>query len=363
METLTAQKQEMKIPVTRVSKSKISEIDFTKLQFGKITSDHMFISSFKEGHWQNPEILPYGDISLAPTALCFHYGQTIFEGMKAFRMQDGNISIFRMEKHFERINKSLDRMCMAMLDEELFYNSIKQLVALDQQWTPTQEGSALYIRPFMIATEERFGVKESDEYLFIVITGPVSPLFNKPIKIKVETDYVRAAKGGTGYAKCGGNYGAAFYPTKIARQQGYNAVLWTDSIYNKFIEESGTMNMLFIINNTVVTPPLSDSILEGITRDSVLRIARDIGLGVEERDISVEEVVESIENGKMTEAFVAGTAAVLNPVELISAYGKDHLLPTLHDNALVYKLKKKIENIRTGVEKDIYNWNTVITQL
>ncbi|MBC8045495.1 MAG: branched-chain amino acid aminotransferase [Fimbriimonadaceae bacterium] len=280
----------MEIPVTKIKESKINEVDLKQLQFGKITSDHMFIAKYKDGNWQNTEIIPYSDISLAPTALCFHYGQTTFEGMKAFRMKDGNVSIFRMEKHFERINKSLDRMCMANVDEELFFESIKKLIALDQQWVPEGEGTSLYIRPFMIATEERFGVKESDEYLFIIFSGPVPQLFHKPIKVKVETKYVRAAKGGTGYAKCGGNYGAAFYPTKIARQEGYNAVLWTDSKENKYIEESGTMNVMFIINNVLITPPLSTSILDGITRDSVLVIAGDMGMKVEEREIAQSKV-------------------------------------------------------------------------
>lgn len=361
MEPISDLALDKKIHVTKTLHSKIAEVDFANLQFGKIISDHMFLSNYKNGVWQDAQIIPYSNISLAPTALCFHYGQTIFEGMKAFRMKDGNVSVFRVEKHFQRINKSLERMCMAPVHEDLFYNSILQLVELDECWVPGIEGSSLYIRPFMIATEERFGVKESDEYVYMVITGPVPPLFSKPIKLKVETEYVRAAKGGTGAAKCGGNYGAAFYPTKIARQQGYHAVLWTDSKQNKFIEESGTMNMLFVIDGKLVTPPLSDSILDGITRDSILTIARDMGITVEEREISVDELIETLQEGRMSEAFVAGTAAVITPVELISAYKKDYTLPLYDENAMMFQLKRKLENMRTGAEDDVYKWNTIIS--
>lgn len=350
----------LEIPVKKIAASKLQSVDFSKLQFGKITSDHMFMAKYADKHWHDAQILPYSNISLAPDALCFHYGQTIFEGMKAFRMQDGRISIFRIEKHFERINVSLERMCMAPLDEELFYESIKQLIALDRQWVPESEGTSLYIRPFMIATEERFGVKESDEYLYIVFSGPVPQLFHQPVKVKVETNFVRAAKGGTGYAKCGGNYGAAFYPTKIAREEGYNAVLWTDSRENKYIEESGTMNVMFMINDVLVTPPLSDSILDGVTRDSVLTIARDMGIQVEERLISVDELIGSTEDGSLSEAFVTGTAAVVAPMELISAYGTDHTLPSISDNAIMFQLKNKLDNIRRGTDPDIYGWNTIV---
>jgi branched-chain amino acid aminotransferase len=352
--------QILHIPIRRTHQSQIHLVDFTNLHFGKIVSDHMFIAKYSNGHWHDAAILPYGDISLAPTALCFHYGQTVFEGMKAFRMQDGNISIFRMDKHFERINKSLERMCMALLPVELFYASIKQLVATDALWVPSLKGSSLYLRPFMIATEERFGVKESDEYLYTIITGPVPPLYNKPIKIKVETQYVRAVKGGTGYAKCGGNYGGSLYPTKLARQEGYNAVLWTDGRDNKYIEESGTMNMLFIIDDILVTPALSDSILDGITRDAVLTIANDLGIKTEERAISVDEVIVALETNRMSEAFVAGTAAVLTPVELIGAYGKNYHLPSMQEHSVMNQIKTTLEHMRTGIEADIHQWNTII---
>ncbi|MBC8173098.1 MAG: branched-chain amino acid aminotransferase [Chitinophagales bacterium] len=358
---------EIDIHVTKAGRSRINEMNFDHLEFGKYVSDHMFSAQYKNGIWHQAEIIPYRDISLAPTALCLHYGQTIFEGMKAFRMQNtlnesgrGDVSIFRMEKHFERINKSLDRMCMANVHEELFFESIKKLIKIDQEWVPDADGSSLYIRPFMIATEERFGVKESEEFLFIIFTGPVPKLFNKPLKVKVETEYVRAAKGGTGAAKCGGNYGGALYPTKIAKHEGYHAVLWTDSRENKYIEEAGMMNVMFIMDGVLVTPPLSDSILDGITRDSVLTIARDMKIAVEERLISVDELIAAMKKGRLSEAFGAGTAAVIAPIEMIGAYGEDYVLPEIKENAVMFQLKKRLENMRTGIDADIYGWNTII---
>ena len=237
-----------------------------------------------------------------------------------------------------------------------------QLIRLDKAWVPSAQGSALYIRPFVFASESRFGVKVSDEYRFIIFTGPVPSLYANPIKVKVETQYIRAARGGTGSAKCGGNYGASFLPTQIARSEGYDQVLWTDSKENKYIEESGMMNVMFVINNTLVTPPLSDSILDGVTRDSLLTLASDLGFKTEERQISIDELKTAFKNGTITEAFGAGTAAVVAPISVICIDDIDYSLPLYNANNVMFQIKKKLDDIRFGIAEDIYNWNCIVDE-
>ena len=350
------------IPVKRSYRSRIMEVDFKHLEFGKYVSDHMLVCDYKNGEWQQPAIVPYANLSLSPAALGLHYGQTVFEGMKAFRMQDGRINIFRLNRHYERFVRSLDRMCMAAPPEELFREGLLQLVSLDKGWVPKQTGSSLYIRPFVFATEARFGVKVSDEYRFLIITGPVPELYTQPIKVKVETRYVRAAKGGTGFAKCGGNYGGAYYPTQQARKEGYDQVLWTDAMENRFIEESGMMNVMFVIGGELVTPPISDSILDGITRDSLLTIAKQMGYTISERRILVDELKSGFANGSLTEAFGAGTAAVVAPIGTIGIEGENHNLPVYSPESLLYRIKARLQDIRLGLAEDSYGWNTVIRQ-
>jgi branched-chain amino acid aminotransferase len=347
------------ISVRKVNHSRINETDFHHLEFGKYVSDHMLVCDYINGEWQTPHIMPYANLSLSPSALALHYGQTVFEGMKAFRMRDDRINIFRIERHYNRFVKSLQRMCMTIVPEEIFTDGLLQLIKLDKAWVPSSPAS-LYIRPFMFASESKFGVKVSDEYRFIVFTGPVPALYTKPIKVKVETEYVRAAKGGTGSAKCGGNYGASFLPTKKAHEEGYNQVLWTDSKENKYIEESGMMNVMFVINDAIVTPPLSDSILDGITRDSLLTIAKTIGYKTEERKVSVQELKEGIKNGSITEVFGAGTAALISPISVVGIDGEDYALPPYNSDSIMFKLKNRLDGIRHGTEDDIYNWNFVV---
>jgi branched-chain amino acid aminotransferase len=235
-----------------------------------------------------------------------------------------------------------------------------QLIASDRGWVPAKKGDALYIRPFMYASEAKFGVKISDEYRFIIFTGPVPSLFANPIKVKVETEYIRAAKGGTGSAKCGGNYGGAFYPTKLAKEQGYDQVLWTGGKDNAFIEESGMMNAMFVINNTLVTPELSDSILDGVTRDSLLTLANDLGYATEERPVSIAELEDGFAKGILKEAFGAGTAAVVAPIQTIHINGVDYTLPTYNKESLHNKLKEHLELIRNGAVEDVHEWNFII---
>jgi branched-chain amino acid aminotransferase len=348
------------IPVHKTAHSRIREVDFNSLEFGKYISDHMLVCDYNNNEWQEPQIVPYADFTINPAALALHYGQTVFEGMKAFRTKDGRINIFRIKKHYERFVKSLERMCMAVVPEEIFTEGLMQLVKLDEAWVPTERGSALYLRPFSFASEAKFGVKISEEFRFIIFTGPVPMLYSRPVTVKVETEYVRAVKGGTGAAKCGGNYGASYLPTKKAREEGYDQVLWTDGKENEYIEESGTMNVMFVIDGVLITPPLSDSILDGVTRDSLLSIARHLGINAEERPVSIAELEAALQNGTVTEAFGAGTAAIVSPISLIGIRGKNYELPAYTNNSIMNRLKTKLDNIRYGTEPDIFDWNYFI---
>jgi len=348
------------IRIHKTTHSSLHEVDWNNLEFGRYNADHMLTCDFTGGEWQTARIIPFANLSLSPVALSLHYGQTIFEGMKAFRMADGRISIFRPDKHYERFVRSAARMCIEVVPREIFIEGLHRLIELDAAWVPSQPGSALYIRPFIIATEARLGVKVSEEYRFIIVSGPVGPLYQKPISVKVERDFVRATRGGTGYAKCGGNYGAAFYPTKKAKELGYDQVLWTDGKENKYIEESGTMNVIFVINNTLITPSLSDSILEGITRDSFISLAKEAGILVEERPVSVDELKEAFHNKTITEAFGVGTAAVASPIKIIGIDNINYNLPSNNSNPVSDLLKAKLNDIRTGKKPDTYNWNYIV---
>lgn len=350
----------IEIPVNRVSQSRLSQIDFNNLDFGKYTADHMLVAEYDNGQWGAPKIVPFAEISLSPTSLVLHYAQTVFEGMKAFKMADGKVSIFRMQKHYQRFLKSLERMCMPAIPEDIFKEGIKQLVKTDAAWIPGTEGGALYLRPFMIATESRLGVKISDKYLFMVVTSPVGPYYAKPLNMKIETEYVRAAEGGTGFAKCGGNYGASFLPTQLARQQGFDQVLWTDAKEHKYLDEAGTMNVMFVIDGKLTTPPLSTSILDGVTRDSILTLAPEMGIAAEQRRITVEELETALQQGRVTEAFGAGTAAVVAPIQTISIRGNSYQLPAWSNDSFMVRVKKQLNDIRVGTAPDAKQWNTVV---
>ena len=348
------------IPVIKTKQSRINEVDFSKLEFGKYVADHMLICDYAKGEWQQPQIVPYANLSLSPSALALHYGQTVFEGMKAFRMKDGSINIFRIQKHYERFVKSLRRMCMAVLPEEIFVEGLTRLVETDSAWVPSENRDSLYIRPFMFASEARFGVKISEEYRFIIFTGPVPSLFADPIKVKIETNYIRAARGGTGAAKCGGNYGASFLPTLQARKEGYDQVLWTDGKEHQYIEESGMMNVMFVIGNRLVTPALSDSILDGVTRDSLLTLANDMGFVTEERPVSIHELETAFDKGTITEAFGTGTAAVVAPIQTIHINGVDHHLTQHGAGNVCNILKQQLESTRSGAAPDVHGWNFIV---
>jgi branched-chain amino acid aminotransferase len=349
------------IKVHRAYETRLYDVNWDNLEMGRYNSDHMFVCDFTDGAWQQPEIVPFGNFSLPPTSLVFHYGQAIFEGMKAFRTEDDAIHIFRPDKHYERLAKTAERLCMPVLPADLFREGLRRLVQVDQNWVPGQTGSALYIRPFQIATDTKLSVKVSDSYKFAVICMPTGAYFAKPVRVKVEREYTRAAKGGTGYAKCSGNYGGALYPTAKAKEEGYDQVLWTDGSHHEYIEESGMMNVFFVIDDTLVTPPLSDSILDGVTRDSLLTLASVRGIKVEERRVSVKELEHVLETRQISEAFGAGTAAVVSPIRSIGIDGRDYALPVVGDRgSMTITLKDALDDIRYGRTTDRFGWNYFI---
>lgn len=349
-----------KIPVRETVQSGLHAVDFKNLEFAKYIADHMLVADYYNGEWHDPQIVPYANLSLSPSTLALHYGQTVFEGMKAFRMQDDRINLFRIHRHNERFNRSLDRMCMPDVQAGIFVDGLHQLIDLDRNWVPSAEDGALYIRPFMYASEAKLGVKISDEYRLVIFSMPVQAVFSKPLKVKVETEYIRAARGGTGFAKCGGNYGGAFYPTKLAKEQGYDQVLWTGGKDNRFIEESGMMNALFVIDGKLITAPLSDSILDGVTRNSLLSVAEDLGIEIEVRPVRIDELKKAFVDKTITEAFGAGTAAVVAPIQTIGIERTNYHLPTYNESSILNKLKNRLELIRTGQSVDKHDWNYII---
>lgn len=346
----------MQIKIDRVAKTRIQEVDFDNIPFGREFADHMFIADYKDGKWSDFRIEPYRAIEFTPAMLGLHYGQTIFEGMKAYRNVEGEIMMFRPTDNFKRLNLSAERMCMPTISVEVMMEGLRELLKLDSEWVPRNTESALYIRPFMFATDEFLGVKPSDTYRCMIFTGPVGPYYTTPLKVMVEENYTRAAKGGTGFAKAGGNYGGALYPTKLAQQKGYHQLLWTDAVEHKYIEESGTMNVMFQIGNTLVTAPTGDTILKGITRDSVLKLATDLGIEVEERRISVEEIRVAHQHGQLLDAFGVGTAATIAPIELIGFRGDDMILPPIAERKLSKQISDGLKAIRYGEVEDRFGW-------
>src|SRR6185437_2798149 len=349
------------IPVRRAYETRLYDVDWDNLEMGRYTSDHMLVCDFSDGAWQQLQIVPFGAFSLLPTSLVFHYGQAIFEGMKAFRTENDAIHLFRPDKHYDRFAKTAERLCMPVLPADLFREGLRRLIELEQNWVPGQTGGALYIRPFQIASDTKLSVKVSDSYKFAVICSPAGAYFARPVRVKVEREYTRAARGGTGYAKCSGNYGGALYPTAMAKAEGYDQVLWTDGRNHEYIEESGMMNVFFVIGNTLVTPPLSDSILDGVTRDSLPVLAAARGMKIEERPVSVKELEHVLETGGISEAFGAGTAAVVSPIRSIGIHGRDYALPIVGEKGSVaITLKDALEDIRYGRTPDRYGWNYFI---
>ncbi len=335
--------------------SRIDQVDFDNLNFGSVFTDHMLVCDYKNGVWENPKIIPYQAISLEPSAKIFHYGQSIFEGMKAYKDTEGKVWLFRPQDNFKRLNISAKRMAMPELPEEYFMEGLKCLVDLDKKWIPQKEGSTLYIRPFMFASGIGFHASPADEYKFIICLAPSGAYFSGRVKVLIEETYSRSANGGVGYAKAGGNYAGQFYPTQLAVKKGYNQVIWTDDNSHEYIEEAGAMNIFVRINDTLITAPISDRILDGITRKSILDIAKDEGIPTEVRKITVSEVVEAAKNSSLKEMFGAGTAAVVSPITSFGYRNADYDLPELGDS-YASRLKKRITDIQYNRAEDKFGW-------
>ena len=344
------------IKITPILESKLNKLELENIPFGKVFSDHMLECDYKDGAWQTPEIKPYQSLQIEPSLAAIHYGQSIFEGVKAYRSEDGDISVFRPYQNFIRFNLSAERMQMPTVPEEIFMGGMQQLIALEKDWVPTMEDHSLYIRPFMFSTDPVIGVKPSDTYKFMIILSPTGPYYNTPMRIYVEEHYVRAVPGGIGYAKAAGNYAGAMFPTAEAKKIGYDQVLWTDAFEHKYVQECGTMNVFFIIGNKALTPSLElGTILAGITRASVIELLTDAGLEVEERRINIDEIIEAHKAGQLREVFGSGTAATISSIKELRY--KDYTMEfDVASWTIAPRVKKMLNDIRYGKVADEKGW-------
>ncbi|MDE6727081.1 MAG: branched-chain amino acid aminotransferase [Oscillospiraceae bacterium] len=340
----------MEIKIQKTTAPKEKPADETKLGFGHIFTDHMFVMNYDTGEgWHDARIVPYGEISLSPAAMCLHYGQEIFEGLKAYRTADGSVQLFRPDENFKRMNVSAERMVIPAIDEEFVLGALKQLVELEKDWVPHTDGASLYIRPFIFATDPYVGVRPADHYLFMIILSPSGAYYStglNPVKIYVEEKYVRAVRGGTGFAKTAANYAISLKGQDEAHNQDYEQVLWLDGVEQKYIEEVGSMNIFFVIDGEVITPQLTGSVLPGITRKSALELCKKWGMKVTERRITIQEVAEAYDNGKLDEVFGTGTAAVISPVGHLKWGDK---VMTINDNK-IGTISQKLYDTMTGMQ-------------
>ena len=346
--------------ITQVKQSRIKTVNFSNLPFGTVFSDHMFICKFKEGKWNDPKIIPYGPIPMNPGSKVLHYGQSIFEGMKAFKNSNNELLLFRKNDNFKRLNKSAIRLSIPQIPEDLFMDGLEKLLSLDSKWCKNDDGYSLYIRPFVYASEDGVKASSAKEFTFIIITSPSTKYYSGEINLLVEENYARASKGGVGFAKAAGNYAASFYPTRQANLRGFQQVVWTDAVDHKYIEECGTMNIWFRIRDKLITPSLSDSILDGITRKSIITLAKDMGIIVEEKKILMSELIEAYRLNDLKEVFGSGTAVAISPISSITFRDQKMNFKSSNDN-FSYVLKQKLQKIQKGEDKDIHSWITKIS--
>ena len=354
----------MDLSIEKSANLKPLPADESKLGFGNYFTDHMFIMEYDEGTgWHDGRIVPYGPISLDPAAMVLHYGQEVFEGLKAYRSKDDVIRLFRPKENFKRLNRSNERICIPPVDEEYALGALKELIRLDSRWVPRSEGCSLYIRPFIFSVDPHIGVRAGSRYLFIMILSPVGAYYPEglnPVKIYVETNYVRAVKGGIGTAKTGGNYASSLKAQDEAKERDFTQVLWLDGVERKYIEEVGTMNVFFVIGDEVITPSLDGSILAGITRKSVIELLNDRRIKVSERKISIEEIISAHESGELKEAFGTGTAAVISPIGLLRAGDKDIVIGGNRIGELSQNLYDTLTGIQWGTTGDIFGWTETV---
>ena len=348
----------MKIELTK--KSKLDKLDLTKVGFGSDFTDHMLSCDFKDGKWDEPSIIPYQPLLLSPSSQVLHYGQSVFEGMKAYKNETDEIFLFRPNKNFERINKSAERIAMPTIPKEIFMDGLYQLLDIERKWIPSIDGMSLYIRPVLFATEEILVARPSLQFKFLIICSVAGAYYEKPLRVLIADKYSRSADGGVGFAKTAGNYAAAFYPTNLAKEKGFDQVIWTDSSHKK-VEEAGTMNLFFRINDTLITAPASEKILDGVTRDSIIQLAKHKGITVEVRDIFVDEIYEAHKNNTLKEAFGCGTAAVISEIKTIG-YPKEVLdISTIDETSSYAKsLKKELIAIQSQNGNDPFGWRVKV---
>jgi branched-chain amino acid aminotransferase len=342
--------------VQKITQSSVHEVDLGNPGFGEIFSDHMMEMKYEGGSWQNPVIKPYGPVEITPSLSTLHYGQSVFEGTKAYYVDEKTVHLFRPEKNAERLVKSCERMCIPAVDKKLFLDGIKSLIRLDKDWVPTKEGNSLYIRPFVCGWDNVVSAQAADNYRFYIITSPVGSYYTDPVKLITPQHYIRAAKGGTGEAKAAGNYASSFYPARKALEMGYDQILWLDAKEHKYVEEVGTMNIFFIIDDVLVTSPLTGTILPGVTRDSVIKLAQSWGMDVDERKLSIDELMEAGREERLQEVFGAGTAAVITPVESITHRDETISMPQKKRGPIAQKFYDTIYGIQTGTMDDPFNW-------
>lgn len=347
------------IDIVKAEKSKINTVNFNELAFGRVFTDHMFVCDFKNGEWQQPKITPYQPMTIEPSARVFHYGQAVFEGMKAYKDKDGDVFLFRPNQNFERINKSAARMAIPEFPEAYFFNGLKTLLNLDKAWIKTGIENSLYIRPFVIATEPAISASPAEEYRFMILCSPAKSYYNEPLKVLFAEKYSRSADGGVGFAKAAGNYGAQFYPTNLAKKKGFQQIIWTDASTHDYLEEAGTMNIFFRINDKLITAPKSDRILDGITRKSVIQLAEDLGIECEIRRVSVAEIKTAASNGSLKEIFGTGTAAVISPVSGFEHSDDVFDLPT-QEQSYASLFKNSLLAIQHNLAEDKHNWREKI---
>ena len=344
-----------KLTVETIQSSKINSVDFSKLDFGRIFTDHMFVCDYVDGKWQNPEIKPYQAMTFEPSARVFHYGQAVFEGMKAYKDENGKVFLFRPKQNFDRINKSAARLAMPEFPEDYFFEGLETLLKLDNEWIKAGVGNSLYIRPFVIATEPAISASPASTYRFMIICSPAKSYYNSPVRVLIAEEFSRSADGGIGFAKAAGNYAGQFYPTSLAQKEGFQQVIWTDANTHKYLEEAGTMNVFFRINDKLVTAPTSDRILDGITRKSIIQLAEDLNIECEVRQIAVDEIKTAAREGNLKEVFGVGTAAVVSPVSAFQHQGELFEIPEIEDS--YGKLfKQTLLNIQNNISEDIHGW-------
>ena len=343
------------IVIVKSETTKINTVDFSNLTFGRVFTDHMFVCDFEDGKWQTPQIIPYQAMSIEPSARVFHYGQAVFEGMKAYKDDNDKVFLFRPDENYRRINKSSARMAIPEFPESYFFNGMETLLKLDRDWIKPGLGNSLYVRPFVIATEPAISASPANSYRFMIVCSPAKAYYNKPVRVLFAEKFSRSADGGVGFAKAAGNYGAQFYPTSLAQKKGFDQIIWTDASTHQYLEEAGTMNIFFRVGEKLITAPNNDRILDGVTRKSVIQLAEDLGIDCEVRRVSVKEIKEAAKNGNLKEIFGAGTAAVISPVSAFEHAGDVFEIPQL-DDSYASLFKKKLTHIQHNLAEDAHGW-------